>query len=108
MNWMSWISLAFNNGGIGVPKELTIKPGKKYFRFFSRKAFADYGNNGWFGNWWIDEDVFMALRVEASEAGESLTKLSRSTLGHSGKMVGYGDDRQGNAQDRAKGLVGQG
>lgn len=83
--------LALNTGGIALPVQTRIERSKLYFRFYSTGAARKYGNDGWWGNWWVDQDGFSQLRSEAVESGKPLSKVvaQRLALPREWSDVGY-------------------
>ena len=72
--------LALNNGGIISPRQDWLERGKLYFRFYSTQSHKAYGDNAWFGHWWIDQDSFSDLRAEAVETSTSLRVIASRRL----------------------------
>jgi hypothetical protein len=71
---------AMQNGGMFNPQETRMPPGI-YYRFFGTLAHNRFGERGCMaGGWWIEPEVYFAIRDYAGEQNISIAKAGKAML----------------------------
>lgn len=68
------------NGGISSPDEAVLDDRAVYYRFYSSVLRRKFGNLGWRGHWWINENAFQYLQSIARETSQPLSRVARNFL----------------------------